>query len=88
MYKLVIFIIVGAMVYADSIVLEPLQVYSTSLADTSNTLDEEQASNTNSITLEERLKRDVAYYSVPEGEGAVSFRGVDYKCKLPQSLDS
>ncbi|MEA3372914.1 MAG: TonB-dependent receptor [Campylobacterota bacterium] len=71
----------SVMLLAETAVIDPIEIYETALPAGSYVLSEEEAAETADITLQDRLERDVAFTVVPDGkgEGALSFRGVDYR---------
>lgn len=71
----------GTLTGAETITLDPIDIYEPALSAGSYIISKEEAAETGSVTLQERLKRDVAFSVVPDvkGEGAISFRGLDFK---------
>ena len=71
----------GTFVWAETITLTPIDIHETVLSSGTVVLSEEEALETNSITLQERLENDVSFSVVADikGEEAVSFRGLDFK---------
>ena len=75
------FVLLSALVSAETITLEPIDVDETALPSGSYALTQEEAAQTNSISVQERLERDVSFSVTSDiiGESAISFRGLDSK---------
>jgi iron complex outermembrane receptor protein len=67
--------------WSETITLNPIEVQETNLSSDTIILSEEEARETDTITLQERLERDVSFNTVSAGtiEQTVSFRGLDFK---------
>jgi iron complex outermembrane receptor protein len=68
-------------IWAETITLTPIDIHETVQSSGTVVLSEEEALETNSITLQERLANDVSFSVVADrkGEAAISFRGLDFK---------
>ncbi len=68
-------------IWAETITLAPINIEETALNPGIVVLSENEAQETNSISLQERLERDVSFSVVPDskGEEEISFRGLNYK---------
>ena len=68
-------------IWAETVTLAPIDIYETVQSSGTIILSEEEALETGSITLQERLKQDISFSVVANinGEEAISFRGLDYK---------
>ena len=66
---------------AETITLTPIDIQETTQSSGTVVLSENEALETNSITLQERLENDVSFSVVADrkGEAAISFRGLDFK---------
>lgn len=69
------------MIWSETITLNPIVVQETNLSTGIVLISEEEAKETNNVTLQERLERDTSFNIVvgDKGEGAISFRGLDFK---------
>ena len=67
--------------WAGTMTLSPIDVQETALSSGSVVLSEDEALETASITLQERLEQDISFSAVSDGKGeeTISFRGLDYK---------
>jgi iron complex outermembrane receptor protein len=67
--------------WSETVTLSPIDIHETTLRSATVVLSENEALETNSITLQERLERDVSFSVVADskGEEAISFRGHDFK---------
>ena len=67
--------------WPNPITLAPIDVHESNLSVGTVLLSEEEAKETNTITLQERLERDVSFSTLVGGnvEKTVSFRGVNFK---------
>jgi iron complex outermembrane receptor protein len=72
---------VSTLIYAENITLHPIDVQETNLTSGTVLLSEDEAKETGSITVQERLVRDISFSIVPDskGEEAISFRGLYFK---------
>jgi iron complex outermembrane receptor protein len=79
--KIILFFCSSTFLWAETITLTPIDIQETVQSSGTVVLSEEEALETNSITLQERLKRDVSFSVVVDrkGEAAISFRGLDFK---------
>jgi len=70
----------SAFVLAEEVTLPPVEIEEASVKQ-SYLMSTEEAAETRSISVYERLERDVSLNLVPDskGEGSVSFRGVDFR---------
>ncbi len=70
-----------ALASTETISLEAVSVDENALLSGHVLMGAEEATETESLTVQDRLQRDVAFSIVPDiiGEGAVSFRGLDFK---------
>ncbi len=76
--KIGVFIAVfSTLVLAETIILDTIEIDEAVLPVGNYVLSKDEAVETNSITLQDRLTRDVAFSVTSDiiGEGAVSFRG-------------
>jgi len=71
----------SSFIWAETITLLPIDIHETNLTSNTFILSEEEAMETASITLQERLEQDISFSTVvgDKGEGAISFRGLDFK---------
>lgn len=71
----------STLIWSESITLQPIDIQATALSSGTIIVSEEEARETNSVTLQERLERDTSFNVVvgDKGEGAISFRGLDFK---------
>lgn len=69
----------SALALAETITVETIAVDEEALPAGHYMMSEEEAAETESITIQDRLQRDVAFTVVPDivGDGAVSFRGLN-----------
>ena len=67
--------------WAETVTLSPIDIHEITQRSGTVVLSENEALETNSITLQERLERDVSFSIVADskGEEAISFRGLDFK---------
>ena len=67
--------------WSETLTLTPIDIHETTLKSGTVVLSENEALETDSITLQERLERDVSFSVVANinGEEAISFRGLDFK---------
>jgi len=74
-------LLLSTLVVAETITLEPIAVDETALPAGSFIVTQDEAVETNSITVQERLERDVSFSTTNDlvGDGALSFRGLNYK---------
>jgi len=72
---------VSTSIWAETITLAPIDIQETNLTSNTFILSEEEAMETASVTLQERLEQDISFNTVvgDKGEGAISFRGLDFK---------
>ena len=68
-------------IWAETVTLAPIDIYETGQSSGTIILSEEEALETASITLQERLEQDISFSVVSDGKGeeTISFRGLDYK---------
>jgi len=71
----------GTLIWAETITLVPIDIQETVQNSGSVVLSEEEALETNTVTLQERLGNDVSFSVVADrkGEAAISFRRLDLK---------
>lgn len=67
--------------WAETVTLTPIDIHEITQRSSTVVLSENEALETNSITLQERLERDVSFSVVADskGEEAISFRGLNFK---------
>ena len=72
---------VSTFIWSETITLAPIDIQETNLTSNTFILSEDEAMETASITLQERLEQDISFSTVvgDKGEGAISFRGLDFK---------
>lgn len=70
-------------IWAETVTLSPIDIHTAAQGSGIVVLSESEALETNSITLEERLARDVSFSIVQDskGEEEISFRGLNYSCQ-------
>lgn len=81
-FKIIILLTsLSTLIWAESITLHPIDVQETNLTAGTVLLSEDEAKETASVTLQERLIRDISFSVVPDskGEEAISFRGLYFK---------
>ena len=68
-------------IWSETITLEPIDIHETNRTSSTFILSQNEALETASITLQDRLKRDTSFSVVvgDKGEEAISFRGLDFK---------
>ncbi|MCW8821062.1 MAG: TonB-dependent receptor [Sulfurovum sp.] len=68
-------------IWAETITLDPINILETNLSSGTFVLSQNEAMETASFTLQERLEQDTSFNVVvgDKGEGAISFRGLDFK---------
>jgi outer membrane cobalamin receptor len=73
--------VLSTLLSAEAITLDAIEVDETVLPVGSYNVSQDEAANTYSITVQERLNRDVSFSVTPDiiGESAISFRGLDSK---------
>ncbi len=81
MKKSILFSCFCTFIWAETIILAPIDVQETALSSDTVILSENEALETGSITLQERLERDISFSVVADskGEEAISFHGLDFK---------
>ena len=74
-------LLLSTLIAAETITLDPIAVDETALPAGSFIVSQDEAAETNSITVQERLERDVSFSVTSDivGDEAVSFRGLSYK---------
>ena len=74
-------IFLSTFLWSETVTLTPIDIHETTLKSGAVVLSENEALETDSITLQERLERDVSFSVVANinGEEALSFRGLDFK---------
>jgi len=74
-------VLLSTLASAETITLEPIEVDEAALPAGSYIVSETEAEETNSITVQDRLQRDVSFSVTNDiiGESTVSFRGLDAK---------
>ncbi len=79
--KSIIISCLSTFIWAETMILSPIDVEETALSSGSVVLSENEALETASITLQERLEQDISFSVVPSinGDETISFRGLDYK---------
>lgn len=77
----ILFSCLSTFIWAETITLNPIDIQVTNLSSGTFVLSQDEAMETNSFTLQERLARDTSFNVVvgDKGEGAISFRGLDVK---------
>ena len=77
----ILFSCLSTFIWAETITLNPIDIQETNLSSGTFVLSQDEAMETNSFTLQERLARDTSFNVVvgDKGEGAISFRGLDFK---------
>jgi len=81
MKKSILFSCLSTLIWAETVTLSPIDIQEEDLSAGTVVLSENEAKETNSITLQERLARDVSFSVVSNanGEESLSFRGLDFK---------
>lgn len=81
MKKTIGIVCLSNLLFAESITLDNLSIEGTALDITTPIISQERALETRSISLQDKLERDVSFSTVNDekGETAISFRGLDYK---------
>lgn len=81
MNKSILIVCFSTFIWAETITLDPIDILETNLSPGTFALSQNEAMETASFTLQERLKRDTSFNVVvgDKGEGAISFRGLDFK---------
>ena len=71
----------STLVYAQTITLDKIEIEDTALIIGTYIVSEEESLQTRSISLQDKLERDVSFTTVADGKGelAISFRGLDFK---------
>lgn len=79
--KIILLCCSGTFLWAETITLTPIDIQETVQSSGTVVLSEEEALETNTVTLDERLEHDVSFSVVADskGEEEVSFRGLDFK---------
>ena len=79
--KSILFSCLGTFIWAETVTLTPIDIQGEDLTAGTVVLSEDEAKETNTITLQERLERDVSFSVVSNsnGEESLSFRGLDFK---------
>jgi len=69
------------LLWAESVTLSPIDIQEEDFSAGTVVLSENEAKETDNVTLQERLEHDVSFSVVTNinGEEAISFRGLDYK---------
>lgn len=84
MYVLKITILLSSLstfIWSESITLHPIDIQETNLSTGIVLMSQEEAKETGSVTLQERLERDVSFSTLVGGnvEKTISFRGLNFK---------
>jgi len=82
MKKSIFFSCLSTLIWAETVTLGPIDIQGKTVSSCTVVLSENEAKETDSITLQERLKYDVSFSVVTNlnaGEEALSFRGLDFK---------
>lgn len=68
-------------IWSESITLHPIDVQETNISTGTVLISQEEAKETSSVTLQERLERDVSFSTLVGGnvEKTISFRGLNFK---------
>ena len=79
--KSILFSCLSTFIWAETVTLTPIDIQGEDLNTGIVVLSEDEAKETNTITLQERLERDVSFSVVSNlnGEESLSFRGLDFK---------
>jgi len=74
-------IFLSSMLCAETILLDPMELDEEAFRSSAHILSESEASQTQSFTVQDRLKNDVSFNVVNDikGEEGLSFRGLDFK---------
>jgi len=80
-HTVIIISCISTFIWAETITLPPIDIHETNLTSNTFILSEEEAMETATVTLQERLERDISFNVVvgDKGEEAISFRGLDFK---------
>ena len=80
-HTVIIISCISTFIWAETITLLPIDIHETNLTSNTFILSEEEAMETATVTLQERLERDISFNVVvgDKGEEAISFRGLDFK---------
>lgn len=78
---LILLSFLSTFIWSETITLHPIDIQETNLSSDIFILSKEEAKETNTITLQERLERDVSFSTISGGiiEKTISFRGLDFK---------
>ena len=82
MKKSILFSCLSTFIWAETVTLSPIDVQGETVSSGTVVLSKNEAKETESITLQERLEHDVSFSVVSNlnnGEEAISFRGLDFK---------
>jgi len=79
--KSILFSCFSTLICAETVTLPPIDIHEENLTACSVILSAQEAKETKSVTLQERLERDVSFSLVSNanGEESLSFRGLDFK---------
>jgi len=78
---IILFTSLNTFIWSETITLAPIDIQEENLTSGTFILSENEAKETNTITLQDRLSRDVSFSTIAGGnvEKTLSFRGVDFK---------
>jgi len=81
MKKSLLFSCLSTLIWSETVTLSPIDVQGENVSSSTVILSENEAKETESITLQERLEHDISFSVVSNisGEETISFRGLDYK---------
>lgn len=81
MKKSILFSCLSTFIWAETVTLSPIDVQGETVSSGTVVLSENEAKETESITLQDRLERDTSFSIVPDGKGeeTIAFRGLDFK---------
>ena len=81
MKKSILFSCLSTFIWAETVTLSPIDVQGETVSSSTVILSENEAKETESITLQDRLERDTSFSIVPDGKGeeTIAFRGLDFK---------
>ena len=80
-HTLIIISGISTFIWSDTLTLSPIYIQEENLTLGTVILSENEALQTASVTLQERLEQDISFSVVvgDKGEQAISFRGLDFK---------
>ncbi len=81
MKKSILMVCFSTFIWAETITTSPIDIQETNLTSGTVILSEEEAKETSSVTLQERLAQDISFSTLVGGnvEKTISFRGVNFK---------